>query len=452
MRMRSVIGVGIVVATIACGASSGDSDRSFERNDDDPNGGSSGFGGEGDGGKSGPCKGLACQIPACTNGSKTTLSGTVYAPTPAKFGKADPIYNAILYVPNAELQPFPAAVSCDKCGTITSGEPIVTALSAADGKFVLENVPAGEDIPIVIQVGRWRRKVVVPKIEPCTDNALSAEQTRLPRNKAEGDIPLFAVATSPYDPTECILRKIGIDDAEFTPPSGEGRVHLYKGAGSTVPGAPAASALWGNVDTLKRYDILALPCQDNPGAKPDAAGLGNIARYADQGGRAFVTDLSQDVVSKGPADWRTTATFGGGGIYRNPAHVDESFPKGKALAEWLFATGATAKRGELQLEDTYTRFTTVNPPAQRFVYSASSPQTYAFNTPVAAKEADQCGRVVLSSFHVAAANVGKIGTFPASCDSAPLTAQEKVLEFLLFDLAACVQKDDKPPTPPPPVN
>ena len=168
--------------------------------------------------------------------------------------------------------------------------------------------------------------------------------------------------------------------------------------------------------------------------------------------RAFVTDLSQDVVSKGPADWQATATFGGGGIYKNPAHVDESFPKGKALADWLLASGATTTRGELDLEDTYTRFTKVNPPAQRFVYSASSPQTYAFNTPVSANEADQCGRVVLSSFHVAAANAGKTGTFPASCDSAPLTAQEKVLEFLLFDLAACVQKDDTPPTPPPPVN
>ena len=35
--------------------------------------------------------------------------------------------------------------------------------------------------------------------------------------------------------------------------------------------------------------------------------------------------------------------------------------------------------------------------------------------------------------------------FPMECNDKPMTAQEKALEFLLFDLASCVQPDEKPP-------
>ena len=38
--------------------------------------------------------------------------------------------------------------------------------------------------------------------------------------------------------------------------------------------------------------------------------------------------------------------------------------------------------------------------------------------------------------------------FPTECDMAALTPQEKVLMFMLFDLASCVQTDSEPPKPP----
>src|SRR5207248_1279870 len=38
------------------------------------------------------------------------------------------------------------------------------------------------------------------------------------------------------------------------------------------------------------------------------------------------------------------------------------------------------------------------------------------------------------------------GTFPSECQpNAPMTPQEKVLEFMLFDLASCVAPDRPPP-------
>jgi hypothetical protein len=71
---------------------------------------------------------------------------------------------------------------------------------------------------------------------------------------------------------------------------------------------------------------------------------------------------------------------------------------------------------------------------------------------VAAKE--QCGRAVYSGFHVADEPEGRM--FPNDCATGPLTPQEKVLEFMLFDVASCVQPDReppgifRPPVPPPP--
>lgn len=399
--------------------------------------------GGGDG--KGPCKNLECQVVSCGGGTTTSLSGTVVAPTPSQYGAPDPIYNAIVYVPNAPVEPFTPGVSCDKCGAPASGSPIAVTLTGYDGKFKLENVPVGQNIPLVIQIGRWRRQIVIPTVKQCVDTPLSTEQTRLPRNKSEGDIPKMAIATSVYDPTECILRKIGVDDAEFTPPSGSGRIHVYKGNGASLAQpTPPMTDLWATLGNVKNYDIVALPCSSYPS---DAAGKQNMFDYANVGGRVFITDLSYPTISTGPAPWPTTANWTVSGSYSNPALIDTSFPKGDALAKWLQAIGATTNPGQLNLTGTFVRFSAVNPPSQRWVYSAQSPQTYSFNTPVGTDPKDQCGRVVYSSFHVASGAGGTV--FPAECTLGPLTPQEKVLEFMLFDLASCVQKDSETPVPPP---
>jgi hypothetical protein len=59
----------------------------------------------------------------------------------------------------------------------------------------------------------------------------------------------------------------------------------------------------------------------------------------------------------------------------------------------------------------------------------------------------QCGRVVYTQFHVAddgASTAFGDNHFPTACNNAPMTPQEKALEFMVFDLSSCVQADSAP--------
>lgn len=76
--------------------------------------------------------------------------------------------------------------------------------------------------------------MTIPNVEPCKDNPLDdPELLHLPRNKSEGHLPKIALATGGLDALECLLRKIGISDSEFTNPDYDGRVNLYAGRAGT---------------------------------------------------------------------------------------------------------------------------------------------------------------------------------------------------------------------------
>jgi hypothetical protein len=409
----------------------------------------------GDGGSPATCVNLQCSQVTCPAGKTTSLSGRVVTGGAATYGPPDPVYNAIIYVPNTKPDPFKAGVTCDKCGTPATGNPIATALSGFDGTFTLPNIPVGVDIPLVIQVGRWRRQIVVPKVSTaCTDTALTAEQTRLPRNQQEGDIPLHAIASSTFDPEECILRKMGVDDAEFTSPDKPGRVHLYTSSGAQAATKTDSSQLWADLQTLLKYDIVLFPCNSLPGGSDPTPVFKLIVDYTSAGGRMFATDLSYPWIESAPAPFPQTVqwTTWRGTTDPLPAKVDTSFPKGTALANWLQAIGATTTLGDITLHETYHVVTAVNAPTSRWLYSdaPATLQTFSFNTPVGVDDKSQCGRVAYSNFHIAS-GTGAGMTYPAECPPGPLTPQEKVMEFMLLDLASCVQTDTVPPEPPPPV-
>src|SRR5205823_6184552 len=124
----------------------------------------------------------------------------------------------------------------------------------ASGKFTLTNVPSGANIPIVVQMGKWRREIVLRTVSSCTDNTVVGNCTassaadcifRLPKNQNDGydpstgaytkaNIPQIAIVSGGADPFDCLLLKAGIDPREFGDSNSTKRVHYYES--DTRPG------------------------------------------------------------------------------------------------------------------------------------------------------------------------------------------------------------------------
>jgi hypothetical protein len=406
------------------------------------------------------CTGLCLQQPTCGGGVVTTITGRVMAGTLPVYGAPDPVPNVLVYVPNAPLQGFQRGVQCSQCGADVSGNPLVSTKTGYDGTFSLANVPAGNSIPLVIQLGRWRREVQV-SIPACGTTAVG--DIRMPRNQNEGDIPLTAISTGSSDSVECVLLKMGVDEAEFTPSGGTGRIHLYSstsdsGAGVNAgPGTLGESALMDVGGTYMNYDQILLPCWGSRALKNNNE-LGNLVSYANAGGHFFATHYSYSwLYENSPfnttAKWNVDYTGVNGPIAAN-VQLPPTNPKGSVFSQWLGVAGALSRTNPAQVSISVPRHdvdavrgASVDwiDSVDTFHGGTTSPWLlhYTFDTPVGATS--QCGHVIYSDFHVTDGATTPLQTFPSECDYNPLTAQEKVLEFMIWDLASCVGSSPPPP-------
>jgi hypothetical protein len=473
----------------------------------------------------------------CSVGQETTVTGKVYAPN-----GTEPLSNALVYVPNiADLNNLPAitsGASCERCQDEDLGEPLVAAITGPDGSFNLKNVPAGVDFPLVVKMGKWRRVTMIPAVAGCSSQPLQANDARLPRHRNDAapgytqfvSLPKMALVTGKVDAMECVLRKVGVADSEFSAPSGNGLIHLYqgqgdgstystKGAGTSRDGSNNAvgtsdSSLFSG-STLNNYDVAIFDCEGAAYSRTSTR-QNALNAYADAGGRIFASHYSytyldgatSDRSCNGVGTCASTANCGGnatcqsghcvGGCSRN-SHcgtggactytnksssyafdetatwngsyndegatttgiIDVSHSKGQAFDAWLGYVGAwspTYGDGNISITDPREFVQAATPGiTERFVYTetdhyapglnkTNSIQQYGFNTPVGAASDSICGRVLYSAFHVAGANLDThTKVFPEECNNNPLTAQERVLEFMLFDLSACVSTS-APPT------
>jgi hypothetical protein len=425
-------------------------------------------------------------VPGCTGkcavrtdcpvelGGNMKLRGTVNIPA----GNL-PVYNARVYIPLDVMPGKPASgASCDRCSntfvasTFTSTNP--------DGSFELTDVPAGENIPLVISVGKWQRIITLPKVEPCGSLKLDPETTRLPRNQSEGNIPKIALTTGGADAMECLLRKskLGIDDSEFTLPDGTGRVNLYAGGGYTNMGTPqpatskyaaghngAAAAVnlptanpwWDTQANWDKYDVVVMSCEGVPGASTKSTMAKTaLKNYLDKGGRVFASHYHSEWLRLGVNPLNTVATFAANLTGPDPgeATIDETFDKGKALSDYLILPNVAAStvRGKIPITQARYSVQSIAAAAPTLARSwayyqpasgAPITQYFSFDAPVGVDPKMQCGQMVFSDLHVSAGLDGATEDsagpdFPSGCRAGALSPQEKALIFMLFDLSNCL--------------
>jgi hypothetical protein len=469
-----------------------------------------------------PCTGLCQQQVACDGGVPTTITGTVRAGlqqpstswVPANT-TPDPVPGVLVYIPSAPLAPFDAdpnqpRVQCQQCDADVSGSPLVSTKTDFDGTFTLTNVPvsassgASDQIPVVIQLGRWRREFFFTISNRCGNNAVP--DLNMPSTSAQGDIPLTAISTGSYDPIECVLLKMGVAQSEFTSyatwqaemASGTtpkpGRVHIYTAASGSLTAQPGStlapqqdetvlmgSGTTGGVNgTYMMYDQILLPCWGDAIAK-NGAELANLGAYGDHGGHFFAThysytwlDGNQNSALTSVANWdpkqnvnilpgnANGVNFTGNVSSQVPVTVPATNPG--MFVKWLNFVGALSNSNPpagggatpptnptVSIIAGRHDVDSVLPPSVNWINgvdpapsNGTSTQMllhFTFDMPIATPDAGsptQCGHGIYSDFHVNSANLSTGTPFPRECNSTALDSQERIIEYMIWDLASCV--------------
>ena len=318
------------------------------------------------------------------------------------------------------------------------------------GEFLLDNVPVGDDIPLVIQVGKWRRELRIPRTQACAETVSRRPQPDAPaaqpgRGQHPQDRPHHRRRRSPGVPAAQDRHRrqrvhARVRHRSGQPLLGAGRraalrppppMHLRSTPGSMFT---PATTFWEDPAAFKRYDMVLLSCEgmQYPADKsPAAAGSwwATPTWAAESSPRTGTTSGCRE----GPVPWSDVATFTNTQQTLPNNYLGEvqtTFPKGNALADWLVNVGASTTRGQLPIQEGKRTVGNVNPTySTAWIQSPAGQQPagvqyFTFNTPGGAMAGKECGRVVFTDIHVSAGDVAG-PPFPTGCITTELSPSGK---------------------------
>ena len=274
----------------------------------------------------GGCAGLQCQIAnTCTNDGGTTIVGKVMDPA-----GANPLYNVLAYVPMFDpaqpskipagygIQPitggvnFPSGVSCDSCSYLYTGNPIAIGTTGTDGTFTITNAPSGTNIPVVVQVGKWRTHATVSTVTSCeqADAGAINMPSSVPASDPIVSMPQIAISMGGADSLECLPYRMGINPrSSRAAPARAGIFTCSRAAaaGGIIPGTPPSSSanMWNSLADLEKYDVSLFSCE---GSETTAANPPILEQYVNAGGRAFLSHYHYAWLA-GPLETGSTAGY-----------------------------------------------------------------------------------------------------------------------------------------------
>jgi hypothetical protein len=430
---------------------------------------------------------------SCTS-CNTQISGKVYDPSGVGGANSNnlPLAGIDVLEPAGASAAFVDGVTCDSCTSVI-GPYVTRAVTDATGSFTINNATPGPNVPIVVQSGRWRRRINIP-ITACTNNVVANGTLRFPRNRTEGDIPLLALTSGTYESLECLFARMGVATTEITSPSAPtpGRIRVYKDNGVNVNPTVAASTLWASQASLDAYSGILLSCGSGSGAiyGVTATTAGYFATNTGKGGRLFADHRPGEPLfasaATAPPSFRGTATWnnpaGGSFLFKSIAAVGT--PPQQLFYDWLNNFGAMVDygapyvklvQGDYQVIAPTAGQTTVwlrgrtdnmwtggNPPTNSdMVSSFSFEMGNVAGTPTVNADCgipNGHGRVLLNGMHVSSTRAAGCsggtcgGIFPGTCDLVgALSPEEKAMEYQIFQLTACQPGGSAPPPPPPPL-
>jgi hypothetical protein len=380
-------------------------------------------------------------LPGCPAGSETLVTGRVRFPN----GEL-PVAGAIVYVPHGEPGAVARSGECGEC--IDSAGLAAWTTTAPDGSFTLRGLAAGRHA-LVVEKGLFKR-ITDFEVVACTDNAVDAEQIRLPRNQREGRIPRIAVVTGVFDHMEEVLVKLGLDETSFD---------VFASDFESVSAPDEAEPLFRDAARLATYDIVFVNCGASVAESwlhpvyEDPAVQANLRAFVEGGGRLYATDLAYDLVEAALPRF-VDFQEGGEGLADRPetgdsAQVGDELMTVDAsiedpdLGAWLVATGAIPSPDRMPVQGLLGGWSVVErvdvDRARVWVSADVSwgsgpaldpggipgrgvrPLTLSFEA--------GCGRALFTSYHTVEGS-----------RSTGLTAQEQALAYLVLEIGACIEE------------